>query len=88
MRSSVTLFFLCIGTLGFAQTRLLEGRVYANDNDVTGVVVQNTTTERATITDIDGYFSIPVSLNDTLVFSAVQLKRKVVPVRRGNRKSL
>lgn len=80
MRSKLVLFFLVLGMLGMAQTKSLEGRVYAKNNDVTGVVVQNLTTERATITDVAGYFSIPVALNDTLVFSAVQFKRKVVPV--------
>ena len=80
MRSKLTLFFLVLGVLATAQTKSLEGRVYAKDNDVTGVVIQNLTTERATISDVDGYFSIPVALNDTLVFSAVQFKRKLVPV--------
>ncbi len=38
--------------------------------------VLNTTTKRATITDLDGFFSIEANLNDTLVFSAVQYKKK------------
>ena len=80
MRNKFVLFFLILGAMATAQKKSLEGRVYANDNDVTGVVVQNRSTEQATITDVDGYFSIPVQLNDTLVFSAVQFKRKVVPV--------
>lgn len=40
----------------------------------------NTTTRKATITDINGFFSITASLNDTLVFSAVQYKKKELTV--------
>jgi len=58
----------------------ISGKVVAKDKDVTGVVVQNSTTKKATITDVVGNFSIQVSLNDTLVFSAVQYKRKIVPI--------
>ncbi len=58
----------------------LEGRVQSIDGDVAATHVLNTTTKKATITDIDGFFSIPVSLNDTLLFSAVQYKKKEVLV--------
>ncbi|GMN10470.1 hypothetical protein MTsPCn9_35360 [Croceitalea sp. MTPC9] len=61
-------------------SKQLSGKVIAKDKDVTGVVVQNISNESAVITDVDGNFSIRVSLNDTLVFSAVQFKRKVVPI--------
>ena len=54
----------------------LEGRVYSKDGDVAATHVLNTTTKKATITDINGFFSIAVNLNDTLVFSAVQYRRK------------
>ena len=58
----------------------LEGRVYNKDNDVAGIHVMNSTTRRATVTDANGFFTITVRLNDSLVFSAVQFKRKVIPV--------
>ena len=58
----------------------LEGRVYSDDGDVAATHVLNTTTKRATITDSDGFFAIPARLNDTLVFSAVQYKRKEIVV--------
>lgn len=58
----------------------LEGRVYSKDGDVAATHVLNMTTQRATITDITGFFSIPVTLNDTLVFSAVQYKRKKIVI--------
>lgn len=58
----------------------IEGRVYSDDGDVAATHVLNTTTQRATITDNDGFFAIPARLNDTLVFSAVQYKRKEIVV--------
>ncbi len=62
------------------QEKTLNGKVVAADEDVTGVTIQNLRSQKATITDFDGNFSIAVKENDTLVFSAVQLKRKVLPV--------
>lgn len=54
----------------------LQGKVVSETKDIADVHVLNTTTKKATITNAYGYFSIPVRLNDTLVFSAVQFKRK------------
>lgn len=78
--------FICLVFTTFiagAQTTFsnkLEGRVYSKDGDVAATHVLNTTSQRAAITDINGYFSIGVRLNDTLVFSAVQYKKKTVVV--------
>ncbi len=58
----------------------LEGRVYSTDGDVAATHVLNTTIQRATITDENGFFSISANLNDTIVFSAVQFKRKEIVV--------
>lgn len=48
--------------------------------DVTGIAVQNISSEKAAITDFEGKFNIEIAVGDTLVFSAVQLKRKTLPV--------
>ncbi len=40
----------------------------------------NITANKATITNNNGFFAITVKLNDTLVFSAVQFKKKRVVV--------
>ena len=53
----------------------IEGRVYSIDGDVAAVHVSNISTQRGTITDVNGYFLIIARLSDTLVFSAVQYKR-------------
>ncbi len=54
----------------------LEGRVVNKGVGVPDVHVMNTTKNKATISDNEGYFNISVSLNDTILFSAVQFKRK------------
>lgn len=45
--------------------------------------VLNLSAEKATITNEDGYFSLPAEEGDTLVFSAVQLKRTLLVVSRA-----
>jgi len=61
-------------------SKRLRGKINGGGKDVVGVVVQNATSGHAVITDVYGNFTILVQLNDTLVFSAVQFKRKVLPI--------
>jgi len=80
---AVCMLLVFLSSVFFAhaqQRKDLEGRVFSKDGDVAGTHVMNITTQKGTITKADGFFSIPVHLNDTLVFSAVQYKRKTVPV--------
>lgn len=75
--------FLVLGAGVSAQTlpsKQLEGRVYSDSGDVAATHVLNITSKKASITDQDGFFTITVRLNDTLVFSAVQYKRKTMRV--------
>ena len=58
----------------------IEGRVYSKDTDVAATHVSNITSNKGTITDAKGFFAISAKLNDTLVFSAVQYKRKELVV--------
>ncbi len=84
MRNSflfLLIFFVCVSALGqTVQSKELRGQVVSSDGDVVGVVVQNTTSKRAVITDINGNFTISAKVKDTLVFSAVQYKKKAIPV--------
>ena len=61
-------------------TVLFNGNVSIGANDVDGIHVRNKTANRVTITDAYGYFSIPVRLHDTLVFSAIHLKEKQIVI--------
>ncbi|WP_243835528.1 carboxypeptidase-like regulatory domain-containing protein [Maribacter spongiicola] len=83
MRSRLLIFFFFMGVCAFAQTgdyTKLEGRVNSDDGDVAATHVLNLTSNRASITDENGYFSIPVRLLDTLEFSAIQYKKKIIVV--------
>ena len=73
--------FFC-GLSSFSQqfSKVIQGKIVSPQKDVTGITIQNISTTRATITDIQGNFSIRATVGDTLVFSAVQFKRKVLPV--------
>ncbi|MFS4494790.1 carboxypeptidase-like regulatory domain-containing protein [Maribacter sp. 2308TA10-17] len=77
-------FLLISASLGAQSlfSKKLEGRVYSKDGDVSATTVQNISTDRATITDFDGFFQITANLNDTLVFSAVQFKKQEIVVSR------
>ncbi|WP_339715668.1 carboxypeptidase-like regulatory domain-containing protein [uncultured Kriegella sp.] len=83
---SVNIFFVVFSlfvTNVAAQTLFsnrVEGRVYSKDGDVAATHVLNTTSKKAAITDSNGFFSITALLNDTLVFSAVQYKRRSIVV--------
>jgi len=54
----------------------MEGKVQFNSEGIPDVHVMNTTAGKATISDEEGRFEIDVTVGDTLLFSAVQYKRK------------
>ena len=74
----VLCIFFLIGLLTNAQnfSKIMEGKVLSESMDVSDVHVINTTAEKATITNSDGYFTIMVKLNDTIWFSGVQYERQ------------
>jgi hypothetical protein len=52
----------------------LKGKINADDNNLEGVYVINLRSEKAVISDLDGYFYAKAKPGDTLLFSAVQYK--------------
>lgn len=83
IRWNILLFTFFLPVLIYSQQPtaiLLTGTVRSADGDVAATHVLNITTSRATITNINGAFAIEVHANDTLVFSAVQFKKKTVVV--------
>ena len=75
------MFFVLIANTVLAQESpriVLNGKINANSMDLEGVYVINLKTEKSTITEKDGYFSITATPGDTLLFSAVQLKENRV----------
>lgn len=84
MRSKFLCCFFLIFIQGFAQTgsdKKIEGKVYSADGDVAATHVLNISSSKAVITDSNGFFAINVKLNDTLVFSAVQFKKKQIVIK-------
>ncbi|MEC4003111.1 hypothetical protein OX283_000445 [Flavobacterium sp. SUN052] len=52
----------------------VNGKVSADSNDLEGIYIINLKTEKSTLTERGGYFSIYANVGDTLLFSAVQFK--------------
>ncbi len=75
------LFFFLLQLLIAQETvKKIEGVIVNENNDVSGVHILNISSDKATITNLNGHFSIPAKLNDTLVFSAVQFKKETIVV--------
>lgn len=77
MRITIYTFFILVANTILAQESYrirLNGKINANTMDLDGVYVINLKTEKSTITEKDGYFSIAAISGDTLLFSAIHLK--------------
>lgn len=73
------LFMILFTTTVMAQESAfseLKGKINGGAFNVDGVYVINLSTEKAVITASDGYFNIAGLAGDTLLFSAVQFKRR------------
>ena len=63
------LFLFLVFQFGFSQTeKLIQGRVFYDDFPVQGIEIVNLVTEKSTITDTNGRFSILAKVEDMLVF--------------------
>ena len=56
----------------------IKGTIYVDRNDKEGVTVYNSSSEKGTVTDKDGKFTIAVAINDRVEFSALQFEDFVV----------
>ncbi len=62
------LFLFLVFQFGFSQTeKLIQGRVMCDDFPLQGIEIVNLVTEKSTITDANGKFSISVKAEDLLV---------------------
>ncbi len=68
--------------LGFGQdnTTLLKGKVSSSKNDVSNVLIVNLNSNKSTITDTLGLFSIEVKLKDSVRITAVQYLPKEIVI--------
>ncbi|NNL16244.1 MAG: hypothetical protein HKO81_06345 [Flavobacteriaceae bacterium] len=58
----------------------VNGRIIVTTNDVEGVTVFNSSSNKGTITNDKGEFTIEVRLNDAVEFSALQFEKFVVTI--------
>lgn len=86
---SIVLMLVC--TMIYSQNIVsLKGNIIANEEDLSGIHVLNINSKKGVITDKKGFFVIPVTVNDTLIFSSVQFKREFIVIDENtiNNKSL
>lgn len=71
-------FLICfICTISAAQENVrveISGKIVVDRNDVEGVTVFNKSSQKGTVTDAEGRFTIAVTLNDRVAFSALQFQ--------------
>ncbi|OZV69179.1 carboxypeptidase-like regulatory domain-containing protein [Winogradskyella aurantia] len=77
MKPFLTLLLVFSTFYGIAQDvdRItINGKIIVSTEDKEGVAVYNSSSNKGTITDEAGYFTINVALNDVIEFSALQFK--------------
>lgn len=77
MTKALCVFFIMMATKALAQEPIpgkLNGKVFVGLSNLEGIYVINLKTEKTAITDKEGFFSIPATIGDTLIFSAPQFK--------------
>lgn len=83
------LLFMFMSLLAYSQTQITKGTVYDSSNDpIIGASVTIKGTTKATMTDVDGKFSIETSRNDVLIVSYIGFSKKEVPVNNQNNLSI
>jgi len=83
IKNILNFFILLLTITSFSQDdnrRILMGQVIYKNVNVANEYVINSTTEKATITNDDGEFSIRVKAGDELVFTAVNYQYKLVKI--------
>ncbi|AJR03629.1 carboxypeptidase-like regulatory domain-containing protein [Siansivirga zeaxanthinifaciens] len=79
---TITFAFLCSNLLWTQSIERhdLEGQVFASSNDVEGVTIFNTSTNKGTITNEKGEFRIFAAENDILEISALQFQPQKITI--------
>lgn len=72
--------FLVVFGLHAQHQKVLVGEVFADEVQLSDINVQNTTKKIGAVTNAYGSFQIPVSPGDTLRFTSVQIKTKIIVI--------
>lgn len=76
---------MLIGISGFAQNRVIQGRVVSQDGSpLTGATITAEKAQKGTVTDANGRFSMSISGEDTLAISYIGYESKHIPAGLSN----
>jgi len=87
MRTSILLLFIFLVHLtiaGQTERRVISGKVTSDSLAVESIHIINKTSRKATISDRNGIFQIPVRVNDILLISSVEFKNQEIKVNELN----
>lgn len=88
MIKTVLFFFLLFPTIAFCQNdTIISGKIVSESNNLEGIHILNISKKIGEITDARGYFKIKVQVNDTLQFSAVNLKATQYTIKKNDLKA-
>ena len=78
--ASVLLFLSIVSTVWSQEESRLElnGKITANVTELDGIYIVNRRTEKVSVTEKGGYFSILAKVGDTLMISSIQFKGKSI----------
>lgn len=82
MRNQLYLCFLFFSILSFSQknNKLIKGKIFYNENEISDVHIINKNSNQGTSSNDFGFFEIPVSVGDTLVFSHINQIEKSIKI--------
>ena len=84
MKKALLLFVLLLCSILAMSQELerieVEGRIIVKNNDIEGVTVFNTSSNKGTVTNQEGRFKIKVRLNDNIEVSALQFEKFIITV--------
>lgn len=79
------ILFILFPFVVFSQNdSIIKGKIAVVTNELQGINVININKNTGTVTDVNGSFSIKSSVNDTLMFSAINLEGKKIIIKKAD----
>lgn len=72
--------FLMFFVVANSQNTIVRGHVIADGENISEIHVLNISSQKGVLTDSNGFFAIPVTLNDILLFSSIQFEKKEIKI--------
>ena len=89
-KGSLLLVIILLAFKSYAQEKsvTIVGNIISDSTSVESIHIINKTTKKATTSDFKGRFRMPVKVNDTLLFSAIQFENKIIIINKVHIKNL